>query len=68
MTIKEQWYDEFMEKLWEHHTCDWPMGNSIPDYPFQLAAAHFDWHDYNGQIPERTVEQAFSDYLKGEEM
>lgn len=66
MSVKEQWYDEFMEKLWEHHTCDWPYANSNPDYPYQLAVAHFDWYDWEAQIPERTPQEAFDYYLKGE--
>ena len=64
--VKEQWIDEFMERLWEHHTCDWKEGNSIPYYPLQLAVAHFDWGDWENSEPERTVDEAFSHYLIGE--
>lgn len=62
MNIKSQWIDQFEEKLWEHHTCDWDAGNRIPDYSYQLATAYFDWG--GGGIPARTVEEAFSDYLE----
>ncbi len=65
--IKEQWYDEFMELLWEHHTCDWKDGNSSPDYPFQLAVAYFDWDvDLDGNIiePMYTPQEAFRQYLE----
>lgn len=66
MTVKEQWYDKFMDLLWGHHTCDWPYANSNPDYPYQLAVAYFDWYDWETQTPERTPEEAFARYLEGE--
>ncbi len=65
--IKEQWYDEFMELLWTHHTCDWKDGNSDPNYPFQLAVAYFDWEwdDWgNAVCPEGTPQEAFEEYLE----
>lgn len=62
MNIKAKWIGEFEERLWKHHTCDWKEGNSNPDYPFQLAVAYFDWADDG--FPERTVEEAFKDYLE----
>ena len=67
--IKEQWYDEFMELLWEYHTCDWKAANSNPDYPFQLAVAYFDWEldSWGNAIsPENTPQEAFEEYLKGQ--
>jgi hypothetical protein len=62
MTIKEAWYDKFLDLLWEHHTCDWEDGNKNPYYPFQLVVAYFDWV-YDG-VPEETPEEAFSRYLE----
>lgn len=62
MSIKADWLDKFQEKLWQHHACDWHKGNNKPDYPYQLATAYFDWA-VDGK-PERTVEEAFSDYLE----
>lgn len=66
--IKEQWYDEFMELLWEYHTCDWEYANSNPNYPFQLAVAYFDWEsDGSGKIIQvvSTPREAFQRYLEG---
>lgn len=65
MNIKAKWIDKFEERLWEHHTCDWHAGNSKPDYPYQLAVAYFDW-SYDGTEPNRTVEEAFKDYLESD--
>lgn len=62
MNIKSEWLDQFEDKLWAYHTCDWDVGNNKPDYPYQLATAYFDWGD--GGQPERTVEEAFIDYLE----
>ena len=62
MNIKAQWIEVFEEKLWEHHTCDWSAGNSIPDLAYQTATAFFDWNR-DGTEAERTVEEAFKDYL-----
>lgn len=62
MNIKAEWIDKFEERLWEHHTCDWNAGNRIPNYPFQLAVAYFDW-GIDGQ-PEETVDEAFTRYLE----
>ena len=63
MNIKEQWVDDFQEKLWEYHTCDWAAGNRNPDYPYQLAVAYFDY-DQQGQ-PMESVDSAFGRYLEG---
>lgn len=65
MNIKSEWIDKFEELLWEHHTCNWEEGNNNPDYPFQLAVAYFDWNT-DGTAPERTVQEAFEDYLKAD--
>lgn len=65
MNIKAEWIYKFEERLWEHHTCDWDAGNSKPDYPFQLAVAYFDWN-CDGTEPNRTVEEAFKDYLESD--
>ena len=68
MSIKAIWSDKFQELLWQHHTSDWKDGNKNPDYPFQLAVAYFDWeHDAWGNftVPQRSPEEAFTEYLKG---
>lgn len=57
---KEEWIDKFQEHLWGHHQCDWDVGNSYPNYPYQLAVAYFDW---DGDEPAYTVEEAFQRYL-----
>lgn len=62
MNIKAQWIDKFEERLWEYHTCDWDLGNRIPNYPLQLAVAYFDW-GIDGQS-EETVDEAFARYLE----
>jgi hypothetical protein len=66
MNIKEIWYDRFMELLWEYHGDNWQDAKEDPNYPFQLAVAHFDWLDWETQTPERTTEEAFEYYLEGE--
>lgn len=65
MNIKEQWIDQFQDRLWGYHTCDWDDGNRKPDYPFQLAVAYFDWGEDNE--PAETVDQAFSRYLEAQD-
>lgn len=60
MNIKAEWIDKFEERLWTHHTCDWPAGPNS-NLSFQLAVAYFDW-GIDGQ-PEETVDEAFSKYL-----
>lgn len=62
MNIKKAWLAGFEELLWEHHTCDWPAGNSNPNLAYQLAVAYFDW-SIDGE-PEESVEDAFKRYLK----
>lgn len=65
--MKAQWVDNFEEKLWGHHTCDWDAGNRNPDYPYQLAVAYFNWaYDEHGKAiePEESVEEAFERYLE----
>lgn len=64
--IKNQWYDTFMELLWEYHTCDWKEGNSIPNYPYQLAVAYFDWADWETATPEQTPQEAFERYKEAD--
>jgi hypothetical protein len=62
MNIKEEWIDQFEERLWEYHTCDWDLGNRIPDLSFQLAVAYFNWG--SDSQPDETVDKAFERYLE----
>lgn len=62
MNVKEQWLDNFQELLWGHHSCDWDVGNRYPEYPFNLAKAHFSL-GADG-LPAESVEEAFARYLE----
>lgn len=62
MDNKRVWFEQFEELLWKHHTCDWDLGNRIPDFPYQLATAYFN-SGVNGK-PEESANEAFVRYLK----
>lgn len=65
MNTKEQWIDKFQELLWEHHTCDWELGNKYPKHPWHLAVSYYYYSRYNNDgAPADTVESVFTKYLE----
>lgn len=58
MNIKEQWVNEFVEKLMEYDEAF----EQDKCYAYQLAVAYFDWGD-NDQ-PEHTVDESFQRFLR----
>lgn len=60
MNIKEQWVNEFVEKLMEYDEAF----EQDKNYAYQLAFAYFDWGDVDQ--PEHTVDEAFQRFFSNQ--
>lgn len=65
MSIKGDWVDEFVDKLYEYHGKNYKWFIEDRNYPLQLAVAYFDWG--SDGVPECTVNEAFERYLENQD-